>query len=808
MNWRDLDSLTVSNFRSIRGPVTIPLSAPITLIHGSNGAGKTSVLSALELGLTGAVRGLENVRPGDLIHRGCSRATVRLGSPTDEHIINVVGGQLQGAALLSEARATFFAERCYLGQAILAKLLQSYQEVSGSDDSPLTRFVRQLLRIDELDALVDGLWFLGHRARVRNAVPSFRPVEKRIEELRAESADLASQDKTVSGEQARGQRRLRELLASIDEAPRWDETLGDDDVLALWLRSQDVEPMLDSLNRYRRDLRGVAQRLGQLEATRDAPGPAESEAAAAAARVEVQKWQADAGDAIERAVVETQAFFPDIPSSVAQDPHYSLQSALQRLKDETGRLQRGIAAQESRERNLETAARELEQANARLGVVDEALASATPSSRVEALARDLAALSAHIDTDNCPVCGRDFTEVSSEPLANHVSNELARLSEEAFRIQELTRARLAALEDVARATSSRDGLREGGLPPAELVAMGTRLARIDQLHRRLSSLDEESAQGSRLLEALRQAERELASAHERDEAGRQIRLTLAEIAEAVSLPAPEGTESAEAALRRLDSELASRAHALEQHGTICAEVGGVREALIRVRTQLAEVRRKALETGSALVDTKSAMDELDSRRAAGRALRQAVLSSRGNVIRSVFSDALNESWRDLFVRLAPAEPFVPAFKLPEPSSESLTVELHTVHRDGGNAGTPEVMLSTGNLNTAALTLFLALHLSVPDRLPWLVLDDPVQSMDEIHISQLAALLRTLARQHGIKILVAVHDRALFDYLRLELSPAVEGDELVTAELRRIPEGDSGATVRHHAFEPDLAIAVA
>ena len=61
------------------------------------------------------------------------------------------------------------------------------------------------------------------------------------------------------------------------------------------------------------------------------------------------------------------------------------------------------------------------------------------------------------------------------------------------------------------------------------------------------------------------------------------------------------------------------------------------------------------------------------------------------------------------------------------------------------------MLSAGNLNTAALTLFLALHLSVKPMLPWLVIDDPVQSMDEVHISQFAALLRTLSKEHGANV---------------------------------------------------------
>ena len=47
----------------------------------------------------------------------------------------------------------------------------------------------------------------------------------------------------------------------------------------------------------------------------------------------------------------------------------------------------------------------------------------------------------------------------------------------------------------------------------------------------------------------------------------------------------------------------------------------------------------------------------------------------------------------------------------------------------------------GFLYGLGVALFLALHLSVPATLPWLVIDDPVQSMDDVHIAQFAALLR-------------------------------------------------------------------
>ena len=116
-----------------------------------------------------------------------------------------------------------------------------------------------------------------------------------------------------------------------------------------------------------------------------------------------------------------------------------------------------------------------------------------------------------------------------------------------------------------------------------------------------------------------------------------------------------------------------------------------------------------------------------------------------------------------------------------------------------------MMLSAGNLNTAALSLFLALHLAVEPIVPCLVFDDPVQAMDEVHVAQFAALIRLLAKQNGRQVIIAVHERELFDYLSLELSPAHEGDELITIELgERATEEDQG--IIRHGWAPDSALA--
>lgn len=196
----------------------------------------------------------------------------------------------------------------------------------------------------------------------------------------------------------------------------------------------------------------------------------------------------------------------------------------------------------------------------------------------------------------------------------------------------------------------------------------------------------------------------------------------------------------------------------------------------------------------------------DRRITQAKELSRRARDQRTAIVRRVFNESLNAIWRDLFVRLAPDEPFVPAFALPESDGGAVEAVLETLYRSGGKGGNPRAMLSAGNLNTAALTLFLALHLSVKPALPWLLIDDPVQSMDEVHIAQFAALLRTLSKQHGRQIVVAVHEKPLFDYLALELSPAFQNDRLITIDIGRAADGKTVIDYEPQVWVPDQAVA--
>ena len=78
-------------------------------------------------------------------------------------------------------------------------------------------------------------------------------------------------------------------------------------------------------------------------------------------------------------------------------------------------------------------------------------------------------------------------------------------------------------------------------------------------------------------------------------------------------------------------------------------------------------------------------------------------------------------------------------------------------------------------------------------------------MDEVHIAQFAALLRTLAKEHRRQVVIAVHERSLYDYLSLELSPAFAGDELITIELTKSADEHTRFAIHRRAFEPDTSV---
>jgi exonuclease SbcC len=203
----------------------------------------------------------------------------------------------------------------------------------------------------------------------------------------------------------------------------------------------------------------------------------------------------------------------------------------------------------------------------------------------------------------------------------------------------------------------------------------------------------------------------------------------------------------------------------------------------------------AQEEQAELEDSLSAIEGMLKRLTAGkkqadqlvkmaRDVRKSADESKAILLKHIFDKRLSAIWRELFQRLVPDERFTPAFGDPDLYRGRLIASTPAIANGREVFQHIAAVMSSGNLNTAALTLFLSLHLVEQPKIPMLLLDDPVQNMDDIHVLQLVALLRAVSRQQRRQIVIAVHDRYLFEYLQTELAPTQNEEALISIELLR------------------------
>ena len=158
--------------------------------------------------------------------------------------------------------------------------------------------------------------------------------------------------------------------------------------------------------------------------------------------------------------------------------------------------------------------------------------------------------------------------------------------------------------------------------------------------------------------------------------------------------------------------------------------------------------------------------------------------AKRTVLDRIFNERLNGLCIDLFKRLTVGEQFSPRLSEPATVRGQVRASVQAISEGTQPFDQLAAVLSAGNVNTAALSLFMSLHLIDEPAHRVLVLDDPVQSMDDVHVVHMATLLRSLAHQTRRQLVLAVHERALFDYLSSELGPTAEGQTLATIELTR------------------------
>lgn len=809
-----LKTLVIENFRSLRGKVVVPLDAQVVLVHGANGMGKTSVLSAIELGLTGKIAHLTSASDGYqkyLTTFETNEGAIELTVTAPLRVAANISGSLEYSdskfvptPLLDAADARFFSERCYLPQAALGRLLEIYNEQKTSTTSPLTLFVKELLGLDPLDSLVDGLYPAFNVARVRNLVPAYRQLEGLKTSLQEEFRTTSvSKIKLLDASTAR-LASLNAILARLHSAPPLvvDASTKLDDLRTM-LRVQDGERASVELRRNRSELQALTKQWHSLpneDTSRDRAAKERIEQSASEA---LYIWRAVKGQDLEAILNDLRASFTDLPS-IDDGPEQARSAAIRRAEAELRRCETLLAeARTATERRtaLETI---IQRSAARIKELDEALSESAENAK--SLASALAAIAPHVAGESCPVCDRNYDEVEQGSLSVHIAAKIASLTSEAGRLQLLANER--AEENGRLTLAQRDLLSAvgGQLGAEDQTNLIRRRAQMATAVQQLAAMMHDTAEGAIIIANASAARIAASLVRRRDDLSLSILPEIESIVSRIMGRQVNSFENVSAALIETERTLDNQILALEQGSALRLTALHELDQYEQHLGQIANIVTTQDNISARLGTIKAAERRINDHRDEAKQVADAAGEVRSGIVKTVFNTSLNAVWRDLFVRLAPAEQFVPAFKLPTGPGGKVEAVLETVHRSGKASGSPGAMLSQGNLNTAALTLFLALHLSVPPRMPWLVLDDPVQSMDDVHIAQFAALLRTLSKGMGRQLVVAVHERALFDYLTLELSPAFPGDTLISVEISRNINGDTIAMPRIFSYSDDRAIA--
>ena len=802
-----LQELEVTNFRSIKGLVHAPLDAKVVLVHGENGSGKTSLLAAIEMALTGLVASLRRADPSyraQLLHRAAEGGQIELcthGLPDTNHFKTLLTKTgIEQIGTLPAGVASFFSERCYLPQSLLGQLLQIYQDSDSAPDSPLSRFVSELLGLDRLDAIETGLLPVGDIRNLRKTTDRYGQVEYEKTRLERTLSEHRGNRDTAAKAIAEALVELNRALKQLGAPDLVDESsLNSVDERQV---SQPEEQQLNALADQRRQVVAV-----QREADRSATAASQQDEASLAdahrhANSALQDWQRQ----FERVFALLRDRITKLaPEAVLSqtDPEASHRDALVLLRTTKQRaIDRATRAAQDAKRETEVAA-ELIVARKNLATIDVEIGRI--AANAGNLAAALAEFSSFVSNDVCPVCDRDFAEQGDGSLAEHVNHKVRVLSGSAERLLGLSKNRGEQQILIERLEREAAELQARQLDPKALAALEREAADLDALVSELDQRADTAREGARLAAAETAARRALAEHQSLNLARTATMATLTELTKTLGQATPETIATPQAAIAQLLATLDQQTVALNLRVSARRLAG---EVLRRIRAEI--TRRQSLDMlieddMAAYRRVEAALARANAIRTDAQHIRAQVEAVRSRIIGREFNDRLNRLWRDLFVRLAPHEPFVPAFKIPSESTRRLQPKLITTHRSGGAGGTPGAMLSAGNLNTAALTLFVALHLTVSAQLPWLILDDPVQSMDDVHIAHFAALLRTLSKGQNRQVIVAVHDRQLFEYLRLELSPAFAGDSLLSLELSRGPNRDTLCVAERRSFQEETAL---
>lgn len=396
--------------------------------------------------------------------------SLQAGNPGQPLTVGVA--RTEGTPAFSTSAAQFYAERCYLDQASLSRLLDLYQDREGSNQSALEKFVNELLGLEKLDALPDGLReALDLRVLKKLAIG----VDDADREAKAAAAELKKQTALLAecrSEVASARTALRETIASLNYGGGGAQRETDQALL-------EYADALRHDTSSRTELEGATRRQqelialgGRISALIERPTPQrleETHTALAATETRRKEWKATSG-------VEIRAW-EAVAAAAGANLQTDLRSAIEHAKN--------VAAQKLRtdfdfHRQAESVRTDLVSDQAELDAVQTRLTEAHEHS--SALVQSLtAARAVAVESNRCPLCDRDFAETAAHNLLAHINGKLADLATHGQQLVVLRQDRDNLVARIARAEVELTQLSGTRLTPDQRQSIEDRLTTLTEL---------------------------------------------------------------------------------------------------------------------------------------------------------------------------------------------------------------------------------------------------------------------------------------------------------------------------------------
>ncbi len=265
----------------------------------------------------------------------------------------------------------------------------------------------------------------------------------------------------------------------------------------------------------------------------------------------------------------------------------------------------------------------------------------------------------------------------------------------------------------------------------------------------------------------------------------------------------------EAAVTSGDDRDTALSNAVSASETLITQLGELQQAGESLAVRLAqssamagidELRREATSLRSEVVEREKSVS---AREKTGDMAQNVIVGLRtaGAVLVEEHLGQINSLLQSIWTRIDPH----PAFRLVSFFSQVFRGkgQLSTIIRDPLEdkvCELPGTVLSSSQLNALAVSVFLALNIGIPNPpLPVAILDDPLQSLDDINLLGLVDIFRRTKDRR--QFLVSTHDARFGGLLYRKLRPRDENGRTIVIELGSWRRQGPAVTTREVKSDP-------